>query len=83
MDIRCGACGEPWDNDELHYLADDLGTDYDGAKKVFRQQGCMAFGSKHNEATMDSEVAQVSSVLMEVFEDDFDGVAAMLEDAGF
>ena len=45
MDIYCGYCGEPWDNDELHDMESHMGENmpYLQAAKRFKALGCNAF----------------------------------------
>lgn len=79
MDIRCPACGEPLDNDELH---DVPGMTYAEAVKAFRRRGCKALGFACAWAPGMARPAsaQAAAVLMDVLGDDMDGVASMLED---
>lgn len=82
MDIYCPRCGEPWDNDTLHDEADERNTTYREMQTRFAAKGCAAFDEAHNE-NGDQFRAAASGVLMEMMGDDFDGVAAMMQDAGF
>jgi len=78
MDIRCVKCGEPWDMDELHYVAEDEGTDFDSVRSRFYQQGCIVLGGNKCEFTKQSAIV---SALAEINGDDVDGFASDLEDA--
>jgi len=42
MDVYCKFCGEPWDNDTLHGVAQSEGTSYAVVAKRFRKTGCQA-----------------------------------------
>lgn len=48
----------------------------------FRREGCVMFGTSHN-TQPNKLAAQMSEALMDMMGDDIDGVAAMLEDAGY
>ena len=88
MDIRCTTCGEPWDHDSLHEIAEDRapyeGQDYEKAwawaVQQFHSLGCEALGCSHN-AVANVRAASIADVLFDVMGDDTDGIAAMLEDA--
>ena len=84
MDILCIKCSEPFDMDEIHERASELGMPATEASfyKVlhdFQARGCPALGGKHNE---DGEPSPVAAMLYELLGDDIDGAAAMLEDYG-
>lgn len=88
FDIPCPVCGEPWDNDELHERAEEIALDhenygdvYDRVRGYFRINGCEFFGAEHN-AHGNRQVAEATRTLMNIMPDDFDGVVAMLQDAG-
>lgn len=83
MDIRCPKCAEPIDNDELHYIADDMSTTYRELASAFRTDGCAAIGYRCNPDTVGNDAAAAASVLYEILGDDMDGAAAMLDDFGF
>ena len=81
MDIYCPVCAEPWDNDCLHDAVDDGDFDsYNDSAGAFRKSGCKIFHTTHNETTVGSFRAQVSGVLMDLLDDDMDGVSAMMDD---
>ena len=78
MDIRCSHCGEPWEMDTLHDLADEENVSFDQARRMFYKDGCKALGTRHGSGHADPGVA----MLQDLLGDDVDGLAAMLEDFG-
>ena len=81
MDIRCTTCGEPWDSDTIHEIADEQEVPYDEAVALFRKYGCTVLGSRHSE--VDANAALAARVVMELGGDDVDGMASDLEDMEF
>jgi hypothetical protein len=95
VDLLCPKCGEPWDNDELHYveveeLNDCLSShnlptveeaSYKDASKLFRMFGCEVFGCSHS--TPDSDAAMLASMTYDLMGDDMDGAASMFDDAEY
>lgn len=77
MDILCPKCGEPWDHDTLHEVAEDSDKPYDTVAADFRARGCEALGTKHSAG----EAHPVISAVYDMLGDDMDGAASMLEDA--
>jgi hypothetical protein len=78
MDIKCPACGEPWDLDSLH--DNELGLSFDEAYRRFRTEGC-----RHvlgNPACTSGTADPALAGLAELLDDDVDGYAAMTEDFG-
>lgn len=81
MDIRCTTCGEPWDTDTIHEIAEDQEVPYDEALALFRKHGCMVLGTKH--AEVDEHAAEIARIAFELGGDDIDGIASDLQDAEF
>lgn len=86
MDLRCRICGEPWDVDTFHDVAEEKGITFDEATRAFRRDGCEATGwcapctpSEDDEERYRNLAA---GELMDLLGDDVDGAAAMLEDFG-
>lgn len=79
MDLPCKRCGEPWDNDEFHYVAEENGSDYATVAADFRKLGCEAVTGRQCEA-QDSRTTLAASAMYELLGDDMDGAAAMIED---
>lgn len=81
MDLYCGICSEPFDNDSLHDIVDEgrYGS-YAEAASAFRSKGCAAFGTGHNEDMRDNFKSQVASALMDVLGDDMDGFSSTMDD---
>jgi hypothetical protein len=50
------------------------------ARKLFREKGCEAFGSRHN-VDNNPEAAQLMELAEDLMGDDVDGIVSMLEDA--
>ena len=83
MDLICPKCGEPWDNDCFHDVADDMDSTYTQVVSSFKKQGCQALGTKCNEnTTLSASQSAMVSELYDLMGDDVDGAAAILEDAG-
>lgn len=76
MDVRCSKCGEPWDIDTFHDVAEETGSTFDAVRQAFYADGCAAVGSRHGDAVAHPALA----VLQELSGDDVDGLAADLED---
>lgn len=90
MDIYCTRCGEPWEVDAFHDVADERGVSFGVAVEDFRRDGCVATGwvSRCDRATGGAAAARAGamSVLGELLGDDVDGIAAEMADydgAGF
>jgi hypothetical protein len=83
MDIYCPRCGEPWDTDEFHYLAEELGTTFNDTMTQFARKGCEVIPEQsHNPyAQLDHRRALVAAVAFEIMGDDVDGIVAMMDDA--
>lgn len=83
MDIYCPRCAEPWNTDELHYLAEELETTFSDIVTQFGIKGCEVIPEQsHNQhAQLDNQRALVAAIAYEVMGDDVDGIAAMMEDA--
>jgi hypothetical protein len=82
MDLYCGHCGEPTDNDTLHDEVDDgQYANYAEAAAAFRSKGCEAVSwLVHNPETMNSKRAAVADAMFDLLGDDLDGASAMMED---
>ena len=77
MDLYCPKCGEPWDNEEIHYLAEANGTTYANEAAAFRRDGCRVFGTACNP---DNSAHPGIGALYDILGDDMDGAAAMFDD---
>jgi hypothetical protein len=80
MDIYCPRCGEPYDQDELHY-ADDL--TYDEARKVFFGQGCGMVYDGTPCPQADTPMGRASAAAYELLGSDVDGIAAEMDDVAY
>lgn len=78
MDIYCSKCGEPWEIDSIHDVAEELQFSFDETMKAFKKQGCEILGASHG--PINENRAAAVSVLFDIMGDDVDGIAAMLED---
>ena len=80
MDIYCTRCGEPWDLDTFHDVADEQGTTWEAAVAAFRSDGCGATGWCAPCEPRRTARGSATDALFDILGDDVDGVAAMLED---
>ena len=83
MDINCPKCGEPWELETFHDVADDKDITFGEAMNDFRAGGCSSTGWTKCSPRVEGRaraMAGASAVLFELLGDDIDGVAAMLED---
>jgi len=81
MDIYCPKCGEPWDADEFHYVAEENETTYREELAKFSRIGCQVFDGQPCADPEDRRRALAMSVALELMGDDVDGIAAMMGDA--
>ena len=86
MDVYCPRCGEPWEIDTFHDVADERGETFAAVFAAFQSEGCGATGwvPTCERATDDGARmrADMSGALAEMLGDDVDGIAAMMEDFG-
>ena len=86
MDIYCHRCGEPWEIDTFHDIADERGETYAVVMSAFQREGCGATGwvAACERATGDGARMRgdLSAALADMLGDDVDGIAAMMEDLG-
>lgn len=86
-DISCSICGEPWEVDSLHDVADSLGVTFSEVLRSFRARGCTAmscdyFGVVDVCRPVPGDVfAGIVRAAFDLLGDDVDGVASMLDDA--
>lgn len=87
MDMYCRKCGEPWDHDELHEVAEEQDTTYDRVRDAFLANGCAVFSTRcqgidpHGDGSIHGEpsvIGEVFAVLAEL--GDLDGAMAEMED---
>lgn len=83
MDIYCPICGEPWDMDELHYVAAAHGTTFQDELTNFQTKGCGTFDGEPCADVPDRTRAAAAAVAFELMGDDIDGVASFLEDLNY
>lgn len=77
-DIYCTVCGEPWDIEELHFVADDADRTFAEVLREFRQRGCETLDGRCSPKR--SIMSAVSREAFELMGDDVDGIAAHCED---
>lgn len=82
-DIVCTRCGEPWDLDTFHDVADEQGITFSQALAAFRNEGCAGTGWMAQCERNGSMAAEAASVLFDLLGDDVDGIASELADWGF
>ena len=80
MDIYCPKCGEPWDTDTFHDIAQEQDITFDEAIALFRKNGCSATGWSKCNLTKRTIRGEAFTALSELLGDDIDGIASMLED---
>lgn len=80
MDIYCTRCGEPWDMDVIHDIAEDHDIEYGQAHKLFLKNGCLAVDETITCLKQNKQVSAMYAVLADLMGDDVDGIAATLED---
>jgi hypothetical protein len=84
VDIYCVRCGEPWELDTFHDIADERGVTFAVAVEEFQRAGCVATGwvSGCDRATGGAAAARAGamSVLCELLGDDVDGIASEMAD---
>lgn len=80
MDIYCIRCGEPWDTDTFHDVAEETETTYKVALDDFWRRGCEAIPGMRRCAESASLRSQASALMADLLGDDVDGIAGMLDD---
>ena len=80
MDINCPKCGEPWDAEELHYVAEENETTFSEELAKFSRIGCQVFDGQHCSDPADQRRALAASIAFEIMGDDVDGIASFMED---
>lgn len=83
MDINCPKCGEPWELDAFHDVADDKDITFSEAVSDFRAGGCSSTGWTQCSSRVEGRaraMAGASAALFDLLGDDVDGIASMLED---
>lgn len=88
MDIYCSKCGEPWEIDTLHDVAEEIDSTFKKVLADFRKTGCSALGDYECSEDVGAvvgglRVQDAQSVLFDLLGDDIDGVASELADLGF
>ncbi len=80
MDLYCTRCGEPWDNDTFHEVAEEQDKTYTEVMRDFQQRGCVATGWVRECAPSPSMRTAVMDAMFDLLGDDVDGAAAMMAD---
>lgn len=83
MDIYCRNCGEPWDNDTLHDVANELGTTYDKIAREFSRTGCKALAcDEYGDMArcISDGRSSARGMVAELLGEDLDGYSSMIED---
>jgi hypothetical protein len=86
MDIYCPKkkCGEPWDNDYLHDVAEEKNLTYKEVLHQFQSTGCVALGSQCSDnGDAGANRAAMMDAMYDLMGDDIDGAAAMMDDAEY
>jgi hypothetical protein len=77
-DIYCTICGEPWDVEELHFIAKDSDREFLEVLHEFRKRGCATLEGRCS--SRGSVMSAVSRAAFEMMGDDVDGIVAHCED---
>ena len=81
QDIYCPRCGEPWEIDTFHDVAEEQAITFRQALDRFYSDGCAATGWIHGVCEVRRTGRTMAmSALADIMGDDVDGIAAMLED---
>ena len=82
MDVYCPVCGEPWEIDTFHDVAEEQARKFRDVVDEFARVGCVATGwvSPDRCTARENARADMARALFDVMGDDIDGVASMLED---
>jgi hypothetical protein len=80
MDIVCPPCGEPYDLDELHAVADVLDITFDEAWRLFRTKGCREVFD--NPSCVPDDHYLERREVADLMGSDVDGYASACEDFG-
>lgn len=83
MDIYCPNCGEPWELDTFHDVAEERGTSWEEAISRFRRDGCVATGWCKPCEPRRTMRGEAMAILGDLLGDDIDGLASMLDDADY
>ena len=75
MDLFCQRCGEPWEMDYVNFEMRFL-------EKIAFVEGEHCPSCKDKEVKERPAIAEAAAVIADLFGDDTDGLAAMLEDFG-
>lgn len=78
-DVHCPRCGEPWDTDEFHDIADEHDMTFDDVYKAFRRNGCSAVDARCNRPHPTPDA--LADTIYDLTGDDVDAAAALFGDA--
>ena len=83
MDLPCPRCGEPWELDSLHDVAEERGVSFQAVRADFMAKGCAGLSGDYFGEIAEcepDEKAPMRAVLAELMGDDIDGYMADCED---
>lgn len=80
-DIKCRNCGEPWDNDEFHFIAEEYDSTYQEVFDDFVKRGCAAMRANCSSNETSAFRGDAMDALVDLFGDDTDGIISMMDDA--
>ena len=78
-DLYCVKCGEPTDQEELHYIP---GKTYAESLAAFQSEGCAGIDMTCNMQPAENDRAYVASALYDLLGDDIDCMDDMMDMAG-
>lgn len=80
QDIYCPRCGEPWEIDTFHDVAEEQSITFRQALDRFYTDGCAATGWTGECAVRTNGRTMAMGALAELMGDDVDGIAALMGD---
>jgi len=83
MDVYCHRCGEPWEIDTFWDVAEENGLSYNDVQQLFKKTGCEVMTGGYKCEVRRDHKGELMTALYDVLGDDFDGIAATLEDFDF
>ena len=82
MDIMCPKCGEPFDLDDLDWLAESKDATTEELRATFFRDGCESMLSNRRKTCKRDRLSSVRFDLAELMGSDIDGYASLMEELG-
>ena len=80
MDVMCTRCGEPFDLDDLDWLAESKEATAEELKATFFRDGCESMLSNGRKTCKRDRLSSVRFDLSDLMGDDIDGYASLMEE---